>query len=174
MPVARAVAVAFHLHHAPDRHARDAHVGGLCQKRRLGEVRLHLVALRLQRRAAAERDPQVKEHGKAAEDEQRHGDRLPGSERLLDHPAPPPQTSLRFGTPSSCTSVARVGLRVGDASVAVPLALGSWVGVVIATLLSIVGYAYRVRVEERALTSTLGDAYRAYAASTKRFIPFVI
>jgi len=53
-------------------------------------------------------------------------------------------------------------------------ALGNGVGVVIATLLSIVGYAYRVRVEERALTSTLGDDYRVYAASTKRFIPFVI
>src|SRR2546421_720294 len=54
------------------------------------------------------------------------------------------------------------------------LAQGLWVGVVIATLLSIVGYGYRVRVEERALTTTLGDTYRAYAASTKRFIPFVI
>jgi protein-S-isoprenylcysteine O-methyltransferase Ste14 len=53
-------------------------------------------------------------------------------------------------------------------------ALGNWVGVVVATVLSIVGYGYRVHVEERALTTKLGDAYRAYAASTKRFIPFVI
>ena len=53
-------------------------------------------------------------------------------------------------------------------------ALGSWLGVVIAFVLSAAGYAYRVRVEERALMTTLGDAYREYAATTKRFIPLVI
>ncbi|HZI41569.1 MAG TPA: isoprenylcysteine carboxylmethyltransferase family protein [Gemmatimonadaceae bacterium] len=53
-------------------------------------------------------------------------------------------------------------------------ALGSWVGVVMAFVLSAVGYAYRVRVEERALVAALGDAYREYAATTKRFIPLLI
>jgi protein-S-isoprenylcysteine O-methyltransferase Ste14 len=53
-------------------------------------------------------------------------------------------------------------------------ALGSWVGTAIAFMLTVLGYAYRVRVEERALTATLGDAYRDYAAATKRFIPFVL
>jgi protein-S-isoprenylcysteine O-methyltransferase Ste14 len=53
-------------------------------------------------------------------------------------------------------------------------ALGSWVGVVIGFVLSAIGYAYRVRVEERALMTTLGDQYRQYVAATKRFIPLVI
>jgi protein-S-isoprenylcysteine O-methyltransferase Ste14 len=56
----------------------------------------------------------------------------------------------------------------------VATALGSWIGTVIAFSLAVVGYAYRVRVEERALSATLGEAYRSYAATTKRFIPFVI
>jgi protein-S-isoprenylcysteine O-methyltransferase Ste14 len=56
----------------------------------------------------------------------------------------------------------------------VAIALGSWIGAIIAFLLAVAGYAYRVRVEERALSATLGDAYRSYAATTKRFIPYVI
>ena len=56
----------------------------------------------------------------------------------------------------------------------VATALGSWVGSVIGLTLAVVGYVYRVRVEERAMTATLGDAYREYAAGTKRFIPFLI
>ena|SRR5436305_6672 len=56
----------------------------------------------------------------------------------------------------------------------VATALGSWVGAAIGLTLAVAGYAYRVRVEERALTATLGEAYRDYAAGTKRFIPFVI
>jgi protein-S-isoprenylcysteine O-methyltransferase Ste14 len=32
-------------------------------------------------------------------------------------------------------------------------------------------FAYRIHVEERALTEALGDQYRAYAAGTKRLIP---
>ena len=56
----------------------------------------------------------------------------------------------------------------------VATALGSWIGTLVAFSLAVVGYAYRVRVEERALSATLGEAYRSYAATTKRFIPFVI
>jgi protein-S-isoprenylcysteine O-methyltransferase Ste14 len=56
----------------------------------------------------------------------------------------------------------------------VATALGSWVGTAIGFALAVIGYIYRVRVEERALTATLGMAYRDYAAGTKRFIPFVI
>jgi len=44
----------------------------------------------------------------------------------------------------------------------------------IALVLAVVGYAYRVQVEERALTATLGEPYREYAARTKRFLPFII
>ena len=40
--------------------------------------------------------------------------------------------------------------------------------------MSVAGYVYRVRVEERALMATLGDTYRDYTKATKRFIPFVI
>ena len=54
------------------------------------------------------------------------------------------------------------------------IALGSWIGVVLSFVLAVLGYAYRVRVEERALMTTLGDSYREYAATTKRFIPRVI
>lgn len=53
------------------------------------------------------------------------------------------------------------------------VAMGSWIGSAIALVLTILGYAYRVRVEERALTATLGENYKAYALRTKRFIPFV-
>jgi protein-S-isoprenylcysteine O-methyltransferase Ste14 len=58
--------------------------------------------------------------------------------------------------------------------VGVATALGSWVGATIAFVMSVAGYVYRVRVEERALMATLGDTYRDYTKATKRFIPFVI
>ena len=35
-------------------------------------------------------------------------------------------------------------------------------------------YAYRIWVEERALTEDLGDAYRAYMRRTKRLVPYLI
>ena len=38
----------------------------------------------------------------------------------------------------------------------------------------LMGYAYRIRVEERTLLRTLGDPYRAYMRRTKRLIPFVV
>lgn len=40
-------------------------------------------------------------------------------------------------------------------------------------LLPVIGLAIRIRGEEAALISTLGDAYRAYATGRKRIIPFV-
>jgi len=58
--------------------------------------------------------------------------------------------------------------------VGVATALGSWMGAVLAFVLAVVGYAYRVRVEEQALMTTLGATYRDYAAGRKRFIPFVV
>ena len=36
------------------------------------------------------------------------------------------------------------------------------------------GFAYRIRVEEGALTTALGDAYREYMRHTKRLVPFVV
>ena len=54
------------------------------------------------------------------------------------------------------------------------VALGNWVSVAVLTLIPIAVYAYRVRVEERALLATLGDSYRSYMQTRKRFVPFVI
>ena len=34
-------------------------------------------------------------------------------------------------------------------------------------------FGYRVRVEERALLSVIGEPYRDYMARTKRFVPFL-
>jgi len=41
-------------------------------------------------------------------------------------------------------------------------------------LIAIPGFAYRIRVEEDALESALGDPYRAYGRRTKRLVPFVV
>ena len=43
-----------------------------------------------------------------------------------------------------------------------------------AMVLVILGYAYRIRVEEHALVEDLGAAYSDYMSKTKRLIPFVI
>ncbi len=53
------------------------------------------------------------------------------------------------------------------------LALTNWLSAVILTAVGAAGYAYRVRVEERALATTLGEPYQDYMRRTKRFIPFV-
>lgn len=36
------------------------------------------------------------------------------------------------------------------------------------------GFAYRIAVEEQALTSALGDRYRNYMSRTKRLVPFIV
>jgi len=41
-------------------------------------------------------------------------------------------------------------------------------------LLPIAGYAYRIRVEERAHIEGLGEPYRAYMRRTRRLIPFIL
>lgn len=38
----------------------------------------------------------------------------------------------------------------------------------------LIGYAYRIRVEERALVQALGDAYQSYMKRTKRLLPFLV
>jgi protein-S-isoprenylcysteine O-methyltransferase Ste14 len=51
--------------------------------------------------------------------------------------------------------------------------MGSWLSLAI-ILVPITGvFLHRVRVEEEALLSHLGDEYRAYARTTRRLIPFV-
>ena len=53
------------------------------------------------------------------------------------------------------------------------LALGSWIGCLVATLLGLTGLVQRILVEERALASRLGPAWMAYAGQRKRLIPLV-
>lgn len=44
----------------------------------------------------------------------------------------------------------------------------------LAFLIPMAGYAYRIRVEERALIDGLGEPYRAYVRRTRRLVPFVL
>jgi len=52
-------------------------------------------------------------------------------------------------------------------------ALGSWLSLAVFFLEICLVYSRRVKAEETALLSTLGEPYRAYMAHTKRFIPFI-
>jgi protein-S-isoprenylcysteine O-methyltransferase Ste14 len=54
------------------------------------------------------------------------------------------------------------------------LALGNWVSVAVIFCSTCLSYMYRVRIEERALVTTLGEPFRAYMQRTKRFIPMII
>jgi protein-S-isoprenylcysteine O-methyltransferase Ste14 len=53
------------------------------------------------------------------------------------------------------------------------LMCGTWIAVVAAVLLPAIGFAVRIRVEERALTRELGEAYVEFASTRKRLIPFI-
>jgi protein-S-isoprenylcysteine O-methyltransferase Ste14 len=55
----------------------------------------------------------------------------------------------------------------------VGLALGNWLSVALIGGTGAAVYTYRVHVEERALASTLGEPYRRFMATRKRFIPFL-
>ncbi len=52
-----------------------------------------------------------------------------------------------------------------------PLAMGTWVGVLLVLILSLAGYLYRVRIEEQALLDAFGEEYRDYMRHTWRFFP---
>lgn len=53
------------------------------------------------------------------------------------------------------------------------LAMTNWLSLALVMLGTLIGYEYRVRVEERALCDGIGGAYREYMLRTKRFVPFV-
>jgi protein-S-isoprenylcysteine O-methyltransferase Ste14 len=53
------------------------------------------------------------------------------------------------------------------------IALGSWASAALLAAGSIIVYAYRMRVEERALLAVIGDPYREFMKTRKRMIPFV-
>lgn len=53
------------------------------------------------------------------------------------------------------------------------LALGNWAGLAAALLCLAIAYAYRIVVEEAALTTALGDSYKQYVRRTWRLVPFL-
>ena len=53
------------------------------------------------------------------------------------------------------------------------LGYGNWLSLAALTLVPLIGFIYRIRVEEAALSTTLGAAYTTYAAGRKRLIPYV-
>jgi len=53
------------------------------------------------------------------------------------------------------------------------LTSANWVGLAGMALLTLAGLLWRIHAEERALLTTLGDPYRAYAAQHKRLVPLV-
>jgi protein-S-isoprenylcysteine O-methyltransferase Ste14 len=54
------------------------------------------------------------------------------------------------------------------------LALGNWAGLAAVVGCTMIGYAYRIRVEESALVAAIGEPYREYMGRTRRLIPFVL
>ena len=59
------------------------------------------------------------------------------------------------------------------AMVAVGLLIGNWLSLVILVGGVAGALAYRITVEERALERDIGPAYREYAATRKRLVPFI-
>ena len=53
------------------------------------------------------------------------------------------------------------------------LASANWAGAIGMAVLTLAGILWRIHAEERALLTTLGDPYRAYAAQHKRLVPLV-
>jgi protein-S-isoprenylcysteine O-methyltransferase len=53
------------------------------------------------------------------------------------------------------------------------LALGNWAGLAASFCCMGFAYAYRIPVEEAALTSALGDSYKEYMKRTWRLVPFL-
>jgi protein-S-isoprenylcysteine O-methyltransferase Ste14 len=51
------------------------------------------------------------------------------------------------------------------------IALDNWLSVAAALGLPLLGFLRRIAVEEAALTSELGDAYRSYKERTRRLVP---
>jgi protein-S-isoprenylcysteine O-methyltransferase Ste14 len=49
----------------------------------------------------------------------------------------------------------------------------NWLSLAAVMVLPLLGLMNRIRVEEAALSATLGESYRSYASSHKRIIPFV-
>jgi protein-S-isoprenylcysteine O-methyltransferase Ste14 len=59
------------------------------------------------------------------------------------------------------------------AFVGLGILFANWLSLAAVVVLPSLGLANRIRVEEAALSATLGDTYRSYAAGRKRIIPFL-
>jgi protein-S-isoprenylcysteine O-methyltransferase Ste14 len=55
-----------------------------------------------------------------------------------------------------------------------PLALGTWPGFLAVLVLSLAGFLYRVKIEEKALLGGFGEEYREYMQHTWRFFPWIV
>ena len=55
----------------------------------------------------------------------------------------------------------------------VGLALTNWLSIVVLMAGALIGFNYRVHVEERALCEAIGEPYRDYMKRTWRFIPYL-
>ena len=53
------------------------------------------------------------------------------------------------------------------------IALGNWLSLALLVIPIAVALAYRIEVEEKALTEEFGDAYTAYCVQAKRLIPWI-
>jgi len=54
------------------------------------------------------------------------------------------------------------------------LSLTNWLSLLVIMGCALIGFSYRIRVEERALQEQLGQRYQEYMRRTKRLIPFVL
>lgn len=54
------------------------------------------------------------------------------------------------------------------------LCLTNWLSTLVIVGCALLGFSYRIRVEERVLMAQLGQPYLAYMRHTKRLIPFVL
>lgn len=54
------------------------------------------------------------------------------------------------------------------------LVLGNWASLLAMLACILIGYAYRIRVEEAALIDALGEPYSEYTRRTTRLVPFVL
>jgi protein-S-isoprenylcysteine O-methyltransferase Ste14 len=57
------------------------------------------------------------------------------------------------------------------AFIGIGLALGNWFSLLLLLVLPTIGLLLRVKVEETALLTNLGEPYRRYASGRKRLLP---
>ncbi|MCL2544152.1 MAG: isoprenylcysteine carboxylmethyltransferase family protein [Microbacteriaceae bacterium] len=53
------------------------------------------------------------------------------------------------------------------------LMLANWCGLLVSSTVVLAALVYRIRIEEKALTAALGDAYREFASTRSRLVPFL-